>query len=124
MAEYISVTGDELKLGWHVRLRTFETCRSTPLSGARAGKGAFGFLHPRGARRPRLFHFQEAALLGGNPDCDPDADEPMITSDTKITARSIVSSRGYELGKHQHIAAVLIACRLTQYQPPTRPHQL
>jgi hypothetical protein len=75
MAEYISVTGDELKLGRHVRLRTFETCRSTPLSGATAGKGAFGFLHPRGARRPRLFHFQEAALLGGNPDCDPDADD-------------------------------------------------
>ena len=60
------MTADELKLG-----------RSRPASG-------FGTLKPGqvpsdfytlAVRTDRVFAFQDAGLLGGNPDCDPDADD-------------------------------------------------
>jgi hypothetical protein len=86
------VTGDELKLGRPVRLRVLAHLKHaapTPLSGARAGQ------IPSQRAQTASFHCHDAALLGAIPIAIP---TPMITSDTKITARSIVSHVGMSLG--------------------------
>ena len=86
------MTGDELKLGRHVRLRVLAHLKHaapTPLSSARVGTDTLAVC------TDRVFHYHDAALLlGAIPIAIP---TPMITSDTKITARSIVSHVGMSL---------------------------
>ena len=87
MVEYISVAGDELKLGRHVRLRVLARLKHA---------APHHCLVPEPGKVPSDFYTlavrtDRVCCTFRKPRCQGAIPTPMITSDTKITARSIVS---------------------------------